>query len=96
VLKREEHTKGFVYGTVIIFWYVLSLVLSYEQIKSKLDGGLDADKHIQKEVGESPRVWQKPLLYLGPVHPRARTIVWNGGCARVRLGNRVGYLVPVV
>jgi hypothetical protein len=30
-------------------------------------GGLDADKHIQKEVGESPRVWQKPLLSLGPV-----------------------------
>jgi hypothetical protein len=51
----------------------------WKQIKSKLDGGLDADKHIQKEVGESPRVWQNPLLSLGPVHPRARTIVWNGG-----------------
>jgi hypothetical protein len=55
-------------------------------------GGLDADKHIQKEVGESPRVWQKTLVSLSPVHPRARTIVWNGGCARVRLG----YLLPVV
>jgi hypothetical protein len=32
-------------------------------------GGLDTDKHIQKVVGESPRVWQKPLLSLGPILP---------------------------
>jgi hypothetical protein len=32
------------------------------------------------------RVWQKPLLSLGPVHPIARTIVWNGGCALSDLG----------
>jgi hypothetical protein len=54
--------------------------------QTKTRGGLDADNHIKKEVGESPRVWQKPLLSLGPVHPRARTIVWNGVYARVRLG----------
>jgi hypothetical protein len=52
-----------------------SCVKLSNKIKSKLDGGLDADKHIQKVVGESPRVWQKPLLSLGPVHPRARTIL---------------------